>query len=249
MARGSSDTALFIELRDILLDEGYLPGDPLPSEGRLIERFGCSRSSIREALKQLQTLGLVEIRRGIGTYVGPLTVDPLFDAIAVGTVLRSRVNSDAFLELLETRIALDMGMADVICAHFQGNPDDELDSIVAEMINAARSDTSFTKQDRLFHQRLQAAIGNQFASDLVTNFWEVFASLGLDDRFGRQVPALEVADSHRALLDAAYAGDAEAYRSAVERHYRGSRAQAQLFSEAQTDLERRSRPAWERNGN
>lgn len=222
---------IFNEIRDMLLNEGFSIGDPLPTEAQLMERLSCSRSSLREALKQLQTLGLVEIRRGVGTYVGPLGVGPLFDAIAVGTVLRSRVNPGAFKELLETRVALDVGMADAICAKFKGKRDAELEDIVTRMIELAGQDSGFLEEDKAFHQKMQGAVGNGFALDLVMNFWDVFGKLQLDQRIGKQVHPKDVADAHRELLDAAYAGDPDRYRDAVEWHYEGSRRQADVFAE------------------
>lgn len=232
MANDAGHSRVFVGIRDMLLNDGYEQGDPLPTEGMLIETFSCSRSSLREALKQLQTLGLVEIRRGIGTFVGPLTIAPLFDMVAVGTVLRSRKDPTAFLELLETRIALDVGMAGAICERFVGSRDEELDRIVDQMVQNASIGGPLFELDKAFHTRMQGAVGNRFALDLVMNFWDVFGKLNLEERLGARISPQEVADSHRALVEAAYAGDRAEYRRAIERHYEGSRRLAQAFAEA-----------------
>ena len=235
MVKNSGQSRIFKEIRDILLNEGYAKGDVLPTEAMLTERFSCSRRSVREALKQLQTLGLVSIQRGIGTFVGPLTVTPLFESVAVGTVLPSRDNPRAFQEVLETRIALDIGMAALICEKFKGRRDPELDAIVDGMVALAERGDRFLDLDKAFHDRLQGAVGNGFALDLVMNFWDVFGKMDLDGKIGMVVDPKEVAISHRALLEAAYAGDLEAYQQALEWHYEGSRKQAETFAEQSLD--------------
>lgn len=224
-------STLLQQLLDMILEPEFREGALLPSEAQLMERFGCARSSLREAMKQLQTLGLVEIRRGIGTYVRALSARPLFQAIGIGTVLRSRSNPRAFLELLETRIAMDVGMAEKICAVMQGKPDAELDQIVDDMIAAASEGSRFKELDQRFHHLLQSKVGNDFALSLVTNFWDVFDMIDLDSHIGTPVPLTRIAETHRLILDAAYAGDIEAYRDALNAHYASSQEQARLFAE------------------
>lgn len=62
-------------ITDLILDRGLRIGDPVPPESELREVFGVSRNSLREALKMLQAVGIVEIRHGYGTFVAghPLT--------------------------------------------------------------------------------------------------------------------------------------------------------------------------------
>lgn len=57
------------KLRDLILGGSYAPGDKLPPERTLASRLGVNRSSLREALKRLEQLGLVKARRGDGTRV------------------------------------------------------------------------------------------------------------------------------------------------------------------------------------
>lgn len=234
IVRVPEESALFHGLKEMILSEGYRHGDPLPSEARLIERFGCSRSSIREALKQLQTLGIVEIRRGIGTFVGPLSISQMLEAIAVGTVIRSRSNPNAFLEFLNTRIAVDLGMAESVCAQLKGTVNERLDQLVEEMIVAAERDINFREKDREFHLVLQSTTGNHFAVDLGTSFWDVSYRLDLESLVGMTETPLKMARAHGLILDAAYKGDVDAYREAIKLHYEGAVGQAKLFAEAQS---------------
>ena len=224
--------SLFEEIKAMILDDGFIPGDVLPSEAKLCERFSVSRGSVREALKRLQTLGLVEIRRGIGTYVGPFSVEPLMEAIMLGTAVRARVNPDAYTELLETRIAVDMGMAVPICETFKGQSAENLHKIVDLMFVAAEKGERFKALDQQFHYEMQSAVGNGFALDLVSGFWDLFAKIRLDELVQSKWSQLAVAQTHRDLLLTAQAGDVKAYRKALVVHYANSRDQAQKFSAA-----------------
>lgn len=231
IVRVPEESALFHGLKEMILSEGYRSGDALPSEAKLIERFGSSRSSMREALKQLQTLGIVEIRRGIGTFVGPLSIAQMLEAIAVGTVIRSRSNPNAFLDFLNTRIAIDLGMAESICRQLEGTTHERLDTLVVEMIEAGERGENFREKDREFHFLLQSTTQNHFATDMALSFWDVSYRLDLESLVGMTESPLKMARTHGDILQAAYAGDVEAYRSAIVAHYEGAVGQAKLFAE------------------
>lgn len=223
--------SLFEQIKAMILDDGFVPGEVLPSEAKLCERFLVSRGSVREALKRLQTLGLVEIRRGIGTYVGPFSVAPLMEAIMLGTAVRARVNPAAYSELLETRIAVDVGMAVPICETFKDQPAQSLHALVDQMFELAHKGERFRELDQQFHYEMQSAVGNGFALDLVSGFWDLFAKIRLDELYGTNRDLVQIAQAHRDLLLTAQAGDVKAYRKALAAHYESSREQAKRFAE------------------
>ena len=68
------------ELMKYILEQPVEPGEKIPNEFELAEKFGVGRSTIREAVKGLVSRGILEVRRGSGTYVintNPLDIDPL----------------------------------------------------------------------------------------------------------------------------------------------------------------------------
>src|SRR5262249_56833102 len=69
-------------VRLLILDGTFPSGRPLPSERALAERFGVSRASIRDGLRMLETIGLLEARHGQGTFPRELTVDRLVAPLA-----------------------------------------------------------------------------------------------------------------------------------------------------------------------
>src|SRR5262245_5564050 len=90
------------QLRDAILRGDYAAGDRLPAERELAEQLGVGRSSVREAFKKLEQLGLVEIRHGDGALVRPLQEASL-DILPHLLVLDGRLDLDLLEQWLEAR--------------------------------------------------------------------------------------------------------------------------------------------------
>lgn len=96
------DDAVLEELATFVAAAGLMPGSRLPAERELAERLKVGRSTIREALKRWQALGVVEMRKGSGTYLkAPLGDDAVHLSITV------RLKQDSLLKALEVRRALE----------------------------------------------------------------------------------------------------------------------------------------------
>lgn len=100
------------QLRDAILDGHYRPGDKLPPERELAERFRVNRTSVREAIKLLESYGLVTVRQGHGVVVRPL-VDASLDLIAPMIFRGGRVDLPLLREMQEVVSALLYEMARV----------------------------------------------------------------------------------------------------------------------------------------
>ena len=91
-----------------LVAEGHLkPGDRLPSERELVERFQVSRASIREAISALEMMGLIEVRSGEGTYIRQVNIDSVVAPLAWMLF----IEKDTDLELYEARKILEVQAA------------------------------------------------------------------------------------------------------------------------------------------
>lgn len=106
------------QLRDAILDGRYRPGDKLPPERELAAQFGVNRTSVREAIKVLEGLGLVSVRQGDGVTVQPL-VDASLDLLGPMIFHGGRVNVDLLRELQEVIGVLLYDMARAAVARIQ----------------------------------------------------------------------------------------------------------------------------------
>lgn len=206
-------------IKSLILEEELRPGDPLPTETALCERLGVSRSSVREAIRTLTSLDIVEVRHGRGTFVGGLSLDPLINGLTFRAKADAHEDLRTLREVLDVRIALDLSVAETLVSEYSGAPNAELDRLVRTMTEKAQAGELFLEEDRAFHALLLSSVDNTLISELVTAFWtihtEVQPYLGVapgDD-------IIETARAHGTMLDAVRAGDAEAYRAAVHAHY------------------------------
>ncbi|MBM7692873.1 DNA-binding FadR family transcriptional regulator [Peribacillus deserti] len=91
------------KLRLMIQDDGLLPGDKIPSERELSERLQVGRSSVREALRSLELLGLIETRRGEGTFIKVFQEHRLVELLGAFFLLDEKTRNN----LRETKILLE----------------------------------------------------------------------------------------------------------------------------------------------
>ena len=206
-------------IKDLILSDGLRPGDLLPTEGELCSRLGVSRSNVREAIRKLSTLDIVDVRHGHGTYVGEMTLDALVEALVFRGVLSPGDDLDALRDVVEVRKALDHGMCEQIVDALNGTENSELKALVDEMTALAAAGKTFPQQDRAFHTGLLAKLGNSLVGQLVAAFWDVHTAVLPKLNVAVASDLEQTAQAHGLMLEAAESGDAEAFRAAITAHY------------------------------
>ncbi|WP_051939774.1 FadR/GntR family transcriptional regulator [Phaeacidiphilus oryzae] len=172
MARRSMSEDVQERIKQLILDRRLAPGDPLPTEAELVEILDISRNSVREALKALQAMRIVDIRHGFGTYVGSLSLEPLVDGIAFRAAVHHHQGAPALAELMEVREALESGLIGTVAASLPAEDLAVLKGLVdtmereAEKLSEIRPET-----DRAFHLALYRALGNHLLSEVLDAFW------------------------------------------------------------------------------
>ncbi|MFX0539274.1 FadR/GntR family transcriptional regulator [Ornithinimicrobium sp. Y1847] len=207
------------QIKELILTEGLRPGDALPTETELCERLDVSRSSVREAVRTLTTLDIVEVRHGHGTFVGRMSLDAMVEALVFRGVLSPGDDLQALREVVEIRQALDLSMADRLVEAMQGREHPELDQLVEDMVGEAAAGHRFAEADRRFHTMLLDCTGNGLAGQLVGAFWDVHTAVL--PRLGLALPSdlSQTAQAHGRMVRSAEAGDLDGYRAAVVDHY------------------------------
>lgn len=192
-------------------------GDALPNEGELARLLNVSRNSVREALKGLESLGIVEIRRGIGIFVQAFSFKPLLDNLAFGL-------QETFEEaenVLEIRRILEVAMIGEAIERV--TPEDllELRATLDVMKEKAERGEGFGFEDQRFHQLLFRGIGNRVMARLNDVFWMAFYKAA--DFAVLEDPApLATWQAHYDIYEAVLARDVALAREKLERHYDGS---------------------------
>lgn len=186
-------------------------GEKLPNEFALAQMFQVGRSTVREAVKSLVTKGILEVRRGDGTYVKShctLAEDPL-------GLSRLDDKYKLALELLDVRLILEPEIAAAAAAHATAENRAELQALCDEVESLCRSGEDHIPQDIAFHTCIARCSQNRVMEMLVpiiNTAVTTFASL--THRTLRQ----ETIQTHRAITDAILAGDAVGARCAMVMH-------------------------------
>ena len=203
-------------IKQLIATNGLRPGDCLPSESDLCDSLGVSRSSLREAVRTLSTLEIVEVQHGRGTFVGNATLHPLVETLAFRVDMLPGENQQALREVIEVRRGIDLGEARQVCSALRGAGDEELHRLVDRIAAARKEGDSFAELDRGFHVTLMRRAGRRIIADLVAAFWDVQAMTlaKLPPGTGMDLPG-----AHAEILGAAETGDVDGYRRAVCTHY------------------------------
>ncbi|WP_372443892.1 FadR/GntR family transcriptional regulator [Streptomyces adelaidensis] len=214
------------EVMQLILDRKLRAGAPLPTETELMEDLGVSRNSVREALKALQALDIVDIRHGYGTYVGEASLTPLVDGLTFRTLARPDGDTAALAEILQIREILEEGLVRRVAASLTDDELDALAAVVDRMEAAGRAGESVAELDRDFHELLYASLGNALIPQLLGAFWTVFLRVaGARGWTDAPTPELTIR-RHRDIVAALRARDVEGAQQAMSHHFRGIEARA-----------------------
>ncbi|WP_246186875.1 FadR/GntR family transcriptional regulator [Microlunatus speluncae] len=205
-----------------ILDHNLASGDPLPTEQELMSQLGVGRHPLREAMKALQAVGIIEIRHGYGTYVGAVGLKSLEDGLAFRMSQSMTGDLREVRDVLAVRQALEIGLADEVVAHFGPGGLDELTEIVERMEAKADQGETFADEDWEFHRALYQPLGNDLIMDLLAVFWRTFADVNARLP-GDSYPRETAARWHRDLLTALESGDAARFAAAMKDHFVGIR--------------------------
>ncbi|ASY65135.1 putative D-glucarate or D-galactorate regulator, GntR family (plasmid) [Sinorhizobium sojae CCBAU 05684] len=197
----------------------YAPGDKLPTEPALIDRFGFSRTVIREAIAALRADGLVESRQGAGVFViGPKPTD---EGLKLFTDETDKISD--IIEELELRIGIEVEAAGLAAARSSPAQEAEIQAQVDKFADLIAEGKPTDEADFQFHMAIAAATNNaRFKAFLEhvgrrmiprVKFKTVMG--GVDPLPSRDQPILE---EHREIAEAILARDPEKAREAMRRH-------------------------------
>ncbi|MFI6942819.1 FadR/GntR family transcriptional regulator [Streptomyces sp. NPDC050418] len=214
------------EIMQLILDRRLRPGAALPTESELMESLGVSRNSVREALKALQALDIVEIRHGYGTYVGQASLTPLVDGLTFRTLAQIDDDTHALGEILQVREVLEEGLIRRVAETLTDDELAALEAIVERMEEKGRLGEVFPEIDREFHEALYVSLGNALVPQLLAAFWNVFHRVAGVRGWARDPAPAVTARRHREILTALRARDVGHAQRAMADHFRGIEARA-----------------------
>lgn len=212
-------SATIVEQIRAVMRQGHLrPGDRLPSERELCNRFGVSRVTVRDALRILESAGLVEVR--VGARGGAFVTAPT--ASKVGEGLSDMLTMSSLLpdDVTEARIVVELGILDLVCARADETDLAELSEICERSQDALAAGTYTMDMSTEFHVRVAHSAHNHAFDLLVESFREALRM----SLFAAQAVAPIMGDpgvkEHMALVDAIRRREPVEARAVMEAHLR-----------------------------
>ncbi|MBI4608529.1 MAG: FadR family transcriptional regulator [Candidatus Rokubacteria bacterium] len=197
-----------------LVQEGRLKsGDKLPPERDLAERFRVSRTSVREALRALESVGLIEIRAGEGTFVREISVESLIEPLAL-VILTQR---EAVGELFEARRLLEPVIASLAARRATKDEIHEMERILEEQAKEVAAGRTGLAQDAAFHAAIASSAHNRAITRIVHALMDLLAQSREDSLHTPGRPTRSHQD-HRRILDAIQRRDSAAAQRAMLDH-------------------------------
>jgi GntR family transcriptional regulator, transcriptional repressor for pyruvate dehydrogenase complex len=202
------------QLEDAILRGDFRPGQRLPSERELTELFGVSRVSVREAIRSLEAVGLVEVRHGSGTTVADRSKNTTRDLSRW-----MKTNRVAVLELLMVRGALDALAGEEAALRHDELAIGRIRTAHEEFVQAAENGN--LDRQAAFDVRFHLAIAQASESELLHNLLSELHQHLAESRLAFFAPHSRPrasAKEHQAILTAIERRDAAAVRRATRRH-------------------------------
>jgi GntR family transcriptional repressor for pyruvate dehydrogenase complex len=206
------------QINKIINDDHLSSGDKLPSERELSDRLEVGRSSVREALRALELLDLIETRRGEGTYIKP------FGSYRLVEILLSFLLKDenARKDLTETRRIVELEALRLACDRIS----DESIENLHQLLIRAREEWSHgdfpVEEDYLFHRTIVKACDNRLLLNLWVSLVE-YNKVAIERSLQREGRMSVSLSEHEEIYEALKNRNCELATAAMRRHLENSR--------------------------
>ena len=213
-AADRSYVGLAKQIYDLIAAGDFRPRARLPSERTLAERFGVSRTQVREAIIALEVQGVVEVRVGSGIYVAR--------APEVRAVTFDLPRGPGPIETLRARAVVESGVAALAATERKDSDLDRIFAALRAMRENVGDKPANEAADREFHLAIARATGNDVLRLVVTAMWDNSRADPLWQKIEEHfhTPALRAAslEDHQRIFSAIMARDATAARTAMQAH-------------------------------
>jgi DNA-binding FadR family transcriptional regulator len=210
-------SALIVDqVRSLIHDGKLTPGDRLPPEREMCERFGVSRVTVREALRVLEAGGLVDIR--VGAHGGAFVTQPTSDRVGASITDLLTLSSVTATDVTEVRLVLEVGIIPLLCANAGEADIAALEDICDRQqaaLTAGEFDVSLSAE---FHTRLAASTHNNAFEMLIHSFHgPLLMSLAKAKQTAPEMGKRGL-EEHRALISAIREDDVAAGERIMREH-------------------------------
>lgn len=225
------------QLLSRISERHIMPGDAMPSERELSALYRVSRSSVREALRLLESTGMIE-QRSAGSFVVSTYARPLNNSYNLLLAL----DQANMAEVFEMRRILECEAAALAAERRNEQDIEAMDDVLNASVRGLETGSAdlFVDSDLRFHLAVASAARNRLIHLTMhatrDQLRQIFTSM-----FMVSGPPENSIQQHRAIRDAIRAGDAAAARSAMQNHLRAVEAGVELHTRGQAGKQKRAK--------
>lgn len=224
------------QVRDLITSGRLNPGDRLPAERELAGTFGVSRSAVREAIRVLETLGVLQARPGEGTFVasspGERANDPISSSLYQAWSMQRK--------LFEVREVIEPDLAALAARRATAEQIEKMRATLAEQEAQIRQGGTGVRQDTQFHYLLAEATGNDVLVRLMDSLMDLLLKTREESLQHDRRPARSL-NQHRAMLRAIEARNPRAAERLMYQHI--AEIEELVFSQGKQPPAERSTPS------
>jgi len=155
--RSSTVERIVENLINLIKQQKLKNGDKLPSERQLCEKIGVSRPILREALKALQVMNIIDIRQGAGAYIRKLEPEDIIEHLDIVFHL----DSSLYHDLYEARRVLEAAIAGMAALNIKGSEIEAIEENFRRAADSMEDEASFLERDLELHHLIMKAAGNR----------------------------------------------------------------------------------------
>ena len=196
-----------------LIVEQLMPGDKLPAERELAEQLGVSRSSIRDAIRRLEMMGLVEPRQGAGTVVREISPDAVVGPLSSVIAHKRQMVG----ELLDFRKMLEPGLAARAAGHATNEQIAQMEDILRRQSEKLKAGGLAIEEDTEFHYAIATSSGNSVVLKVVDTLMDLLRETRSRSLQSEGRPQKSIA-GHRRIFAAIKRRDPGAAELAMRQH-------------------------------
>jgi DNA-binding FadR family transcriptional regulator len=205
------------EIKAYILGNALKPGDALPPETELAQQLNISRNSLREAVKALAAVGILEARVGAGLFVRAFSFDAIFDNLAYGINFDVKKLSD----VLELRHIIEYAMTPRVIQAATPTQIERLRAVLSQMREVAETGVYVASHDQAFHHMLYETVDNSVLTKILDVFWDIYRDAQRRVSMPEPADPMHTYQRHVEILAALEARDVAALQAAITRHWAG----------------------------
>lgn len=207
---------VIIQIKDMIAKGILRKGDKLPSERELVDKLGVSRTSIREALRALEIIGLVESRQGEGNFIRDNFENSLFEPLSVMFMLQK----SSTLEIHQVRVMIETETASLAAKNIRDKDIEVLQGFIDKLKNS-KDELERSISDKNFHYKIAECSGNFLINNILRSVSSLMDAFIVNARMVivNESKARELlVEQHEDILQALIDRDSEGAVKAMRKH-------------------------------